>query len=103
MVQIYSSSSIIPRSSAVTVTAKVTLPDGINPIPGMLPVLYIYSPGDVLVQQQTMNPTGDKTLFQLPYFIQPAAPTGAWAIQVVSQLDNLALDSGIIENAFQVT
>lgn len=103
MVQIYSSSSIIPRSSAVTVTAKVTLPDGINPIPGMLPVLYIYSPGDVLVQQQTMNPTGDKTLFQLPYFIQPTAPTGAWAIQVVSQLDNLALDSGIIENAFQVT
>lgn len=87
VVLVYVSSNTIPRDSSVTVKAKVTLPDGVNPVPGMLPTLYIYEPGGgTLVQQQTMNGTGDPTEFELPYYIGARAPLGIWPIRVVAPL-----------------
>jgi hypothetical protein len=95
VVLVYVSNGTIPRNSAVTVTSKVTLPGG-EGIPGMLPQLYIYDANDNTVLKQTMNPTGDPTLFQLSYFIQPTAPVGDWNIEVVSAIGNLALDTGSV-------
>jgi len=83
MVLIYSSAATIPRNSDVTITAKVTLPDGVSGIPGMLPQLYIYEPDGTQALLQTMNPTGDPTIFQQRFYIQQTAPTGVWEVEVV--------------------